>query len=259
MTNFEFLQKYQQLQYSVMYDEITDFGFAQVGYCKDNGSSFWNLALIDKLLSEKELIEIEEYLISLKRKPAVYFEDREELKRLVAFLQSNNYQWDYADSWMFYTGNTIDASRFHQVKKVEIEKELEVFLKTFDDCYQENDPQNPYGKLGDYLEVAKNSWLKHHSTGRLEYFIAYKNDQPVAVGSLNNYARIGYISNVGSLPEVRGEGFGKLITLYEVEQSKKNGNTEHVLATEEGQYPNEFYKRIGFQTRFVATGYIKNI
>lgn len=107
------------------------------------------------------------------------------------------------------------------------------------------------------MEVAKDSWLKHHQTGRLEYFTAYKEDKPAAVGTLNNFNGIGYISNVGSLREVRGEGFGKLITLYMVDQSKQQGNTEHVLSTEEGHYPNDFYKRIGFQTRFIATGYTK--
>lgn len=259
MTNFKFLQKYQRLQNGVMYDEIKDFSFAQVGYCRGDDSSFWNLALVDKLLAEEELLKIEKYLISLNRKPAVYFENRQELKGLVTFLESKNYQWDYADSWMFYTGDPIDTSRFDQVKKVETEIELKVFLKTFDNCHQENDPQNPYGTLGDYLEVAKKSWEKHHSTNRLEYFMVYKEEKPVAVGTLNNFEGIGYISNVASLREVRGEGFGKLSTLFLVEQSKKNGNTEHVLAIEEGHYPNEFYKRIGFETRFIATGYTKNI
>ncbi|MFA5932691.1 MAG: GNAT family N-acetyltransferase [Microgenomates group bacterium] len=258
MTNFEFLQKYQQMQNGVMYDEIKDFGFAQVGYCKGDDSSFWNLALVDKLLTPEELLKIEEYLTSLNRKPALYFEKRDELETLVDFLKDKKYQWDYSDSWLFYTGSPIETNRFNQVKKVETEEELEVFIKTFDDCYQENDPQNPYGKLGDYLEVAKNSWLKHHANNRLEYFVAYKENQPVAVGSLNNYSGIGYISNVGSLPEVRGGGFGKLVTLYMVEQSKKKGNTEHVLSTEEGHFPHEFYQRIGFKPRFVATGYVKN-
>jgi len=123
MTNFEFLQKYQQLQYSVMYDEIKDLDFAKVGYCKGDDSSFWNLALVNKLLSEEELTKIEDYLISLKRKPSVYFEDREDLQELASFLQSKNYKWDYADSWMFYKDNPIDTSRFNQVRKVETERE----------------------------------------------------------------------------------------------------------------------------------------
>ncbi|MBP9700192.1 hypothetical protein KBD71_02825, partial [Candidatus Woesebacteria bacterium] len=67
----------------------------------------------------------------------------------------------------------------------------------------------------------------------------------------------GYISNVGSLRSVRGEGFGKLVTLYAVDQSIKNRNSFHYLGTEEGHYPNVFYTRIGFETKFKAVGWSK--
>ena len=107
------------------------------------------------------------------------------------------------------------------------------------------------------MALARSAWFKFNDTGKIEYFIVYKGSKPVAVSTLTNFAGIGYISNVGSLREVRGEGFGKTASLYCVYISKQNGNSEHALATEEGQYPNEFYKRIGFKTRFTALGYVK--
>ena len=73
-----------------------------------------------------------------------------------------------------------------------------------------------------------------------------------------NYQGIGYISNVGSLKDVRGQGYGKNVTLYAVEQSEVHGNTINCLATEEGAYPNEFYKRLGYKTRFTAIYFTKN-
>jgi len=82
--------------------------------------------------------------------------------------------------------------------------------------------------------------------------------EPCAVATLTNFDGLGYISNVGSLKKVRGKGFGKIATLYCVAKSIKNNNQEHCLATEEGAYPNEFYKRIGFVTRFTACGYTKS-
>lgn len=77
----------------------------------------------------------------------------------------------------------------------------------------------------------------------------------MAVASLNSHAGMGYIFNVGSLPEVRGEGFGRLVSLYCVYASKKKRNSVHCLATEEGTYPNKFYKRIGFKTHFTGICY----
>lgn len=256
--NFEFLEKYERLQFGIMFDKRIDLGFATVSYCKTDDSPFWNHALVNKVVTAGQLGEIKSSLRSLRRKPALYFETRNNLDPLINLLTANRYKKSFEDSWMFHDGTVIDRSQFDGIKKVNDEKELEIFLKTFNACYQKNDPQNPYGKLGGYLKVAEKAWRKHYATGRIEYFTVYKGRKPIAVSTLTNYDGIGYISNVGSLREVRGEGYGKAATLFCVEQSRKHGNKIHCLATEEGTYPNEFYKRIGFETRFTAAGYIEN-
>lgn len=256
--NFAFLEKYERLQSGIMFDKRIDLGFATVSYCKTDNSPFWNHALVNKLVTADQLGKIELSLRSLQRKPALYFETRREFNPLINFLTASGYKKSFEDSWMFHNETIMGISKFDGVKKVNDEKELKIFLEIFNACYQKNDPQNPYGELGDYLKVAKTAWRKHHAGGRIEYFTVYKGRKPVAVSTLTNYEGIGYISNVGSLREVRGEGYGKTATLFCVEQSKKHGNKSHCLATEEGTYPNEFYKRIGFETRFTAAGYIEN-
>jgi len=240
-----------------MFDELTEFDFATVGYSKTDKSSYWNLALINKIISDDEINKIEEKFKSINRNPTFYFENRTDLKPFFDKLVDKKYKKSFEDSWQFWIGKNIDTKKFNSVKKVTTDAELKIYLVTFDKCYQENDPQNPYGELGDYLKVAEEAWHKHNKSGRLEYFIVYKNEKPVAVSTLTNFEGIGYISNVGSLREVRGQGFGKAATLYCIDQSIKHGNTEHCLATEEGAYPNEFYKRIGFETRFTAVSYSK--
>ncbi len=257
MNNFEFLKTYQKLQHTVMYDKLFDLGFATIGYSRGDGSAFWNLALTNQLLNNQEVAEVEEKFKSLKRPSTFYFENRQNLEILVSFLESKGYRKSYEDSWQFWTGKEIDTKHFKSVKKVSNSEELKIYLETFNACYQKDDPQNPYGELGDYLKVAGEVWHKHNKTNRLEYFIVYKEDEPVAVSTLTNFEGIGYISNVGPLREVRGEGYGKAATLYCIQESIKHGNKEHCLATEEGAYPNEFYKRIGFETRFTAVGYSK--
>jgi len=253
----DFLKKYQRLQYGIMFDDLIDLDFASIGYSNTDQSSFWNLALVNKVLNDKEITKIEEILENFKRKSTIYFENRHELEALSASLKAKGYKLGYEDTWQFWKGYKIDEAGFDLVKKVETPEMLSDFLSTFDACYQKNDPQNPYGELGEYLKVAESAWYKHQKSNRLEYFIVYKDKKAVAVSTLTNFEGIGYISNVGSLREVRGEGFGKLATLFCVASSVKNGNLEHCLATEEGAYPNEFYMRIGFETRFTAVGYTK--
>ncbi len=161
----------------------------------------------------------------------------------------------FEDCWMFHSGENIDESKFSQVKKVQTQEDLLIFLDTMNRCFQKNDSQNPYGELGEYLVTAKESWIKNQD--RLQYFIVYKGEQPVAVASLTTFHQLGYISNVGSLKEVRGQGFGKLATLFCVRQSVLADNLHHFLGTEAGNYPYEFYKRLGFIDRFRAVGWSK--
>lgn len=257
MSNFKLLQGYLKLQRTIMFDKLTHLDYAIIGFCQDDKSIYWNYALVNKLISLEQLEKIEQILKSLKRNPALYFENRHQLKGLITFLKRNNYKLGYEDSWMFYNGRNIDKSRFNSVKKVNNQSDLKIFLKTFDSCYQKNDPQNVYGELGEYLIVAEKSWHKHHRSNRIEYFIIYNGKEPVAVSTLTNHKQIGYISNVGSLRKTRGKGFGKLASLYCVALSKKRGNSYHCLATEENTFANEFYKRIGFKTLFTAICYFK--
>lgn len=252
MTNYQFLQTYVQLQKDIMFDEIFNLGFATICYCHNDSSSFWNNALVNTILTREEIEVVSSKLSTLERKPAFYFENRQDLQPFVNLLSQQGFKKEANDSIMIHTGENIDESLFGMIKKVESEKDLDVFLSVIDQCYRKDDPMNPYGELGEYINAARIAWIKHHNLTKVEYFIVYKNDTPVAVSTLTNHKQIGYISNVGSLISVRGEGFGKLSTMYCVSKSKKNGNVIHCLATEEGTNPNSFYKSIGFKTQFTS-------
>ncbi len=259
MSNQEFLQKYIELQSDIMFDETSELGFAKLAYSKTDSSCWWNLAFVNKTLSDAEIRQIEDAFKKINRQPTIYFEDCQELESFKKLLQSKGYAKSAEDCWEFYDSKTvIDTAKFDTIKTIDSEAGLEIFIDTFNNCYKKDDPKNPYGELGDYLDTAKSAWQKHHESGRIQYFMAYKNDKPVGVSSLTNYGGIGYISNVGSLLTVRGEGFGKAVSLYAVRQSIKNGNTLHCLATEAGHYPYEFYKRIGFAPKFSAIALTKN-
>lgn len=256
MTNSNFLKKYIYLQHGKAFDKIIDINFSLITYLEKDNSGFFNFALVTRIISDSEIKEIEETLKSLNRDSTIYFENNKELKSLTLLLKNQGYKKEYEDSWMFWEGREI-SNDFSQVKKVKNKEDLRIFLETFDSCYQKDDPQNPYGEVKDYLSSVEKSWHEFNKNNELEYFVIYKNRKPVAVASLTNYEGIGYISNVGSLLEVRGEGFGKIATLYCIKKSIENKNTEHCLATEEDSYPNSFYKRIGFKTRFTAEAYKK--
>ena len=241
-----------------MFGELISLDFARIIYNKSDSTPFWNYALTNQILSADKITAIEEKLKSLNRKPAIYFENTDSLAPFIGILKNNGYLLNNEDSWMFYEDEAVNILDFSKIKRVESSEDLKIWLDTLNKCYQANDPQNPYGELGDYINLAENAWEKNHSVGKFEYFIAFKENEPVAVATLTHQEGLAYISNVGSIQEVRGQGYGKLITLFCVHQAKERDISQICLATEEGTYPNAFYKKIGFKTRFTATCYVKN-
>ena len=197
-----------------MSDRLIDLGFAQLTYSEGDSSSIWNNALTNIILDSEQIKLIENAFNKLDRKPTIYFENSKILFPLKKSLDKLGYKFSFEDAWQFWKTNKIDGKYFDFVKQIENEKDLEIFLDTFNACYKKDDPQNPYGELGDYLNVARKVWSKYKRTNRLQYFVVFKGSEPVAVSTLTNFENIGYISNVGSLEKVRGEGFGKAATLF---------------------------------------------
>lgn len=256
MNNYQFLKTYLLLQKDIILTSVSELPNGILSLSKDT-SAFWNNVLVNSLISESEILHFENELRSQNRSPAFYYENRPGLEKLTRRLEGMEYTKEAEDSFMFHSGEEIDTSGFNCIMIVQTDNDLTTFLKTFDSCYRKDDPMNPYGELGEYLPQAQAAWLNNRGTGRLEYFIAYKNEVPVAVAALTSFKNIGYISNVGSLPSVRGEGFGKLVTLFAVQQSVLKGNAYHCLATEENTNPNSFYKALGFKAEFSALLMVK--
>lgn len=256
MNNQEFLDTVLHLLEALIFQKIIQLPDAFISYSDTDTSPFWNNALVSEVITEEELKTIEDTFEKIHRGSTIYFENKPELQELKTLVEQQGYKKIYEDSWMFFHEDTVSTTGFDKVKKIVTEEDLQVFLQTLNACYQKDDPQNPYGEIGAYLQLFEKAWHVYHEKG-IDCFVAYDGDQPVAVATLNTYKGIGYISNVGSLRSVRGKGFGKLITLSAVKASQEKGNTIHCLATEEGTYPNDFYKRIGFQTKFTAIAYSK--
>jgi ribosomal protein S18 acetylase RimI-like enzyme len=259
MDTSEFLKKFQQLEYKLVFDQIIELPFARICYCADYDSEYWNYAFVEHVIDNVQLQLIGEEFLKLRRRATIQFVNDPSFAGLVSLLDEHGYVKKYEDSWMFFEGNEIVQSRFSEVKKVETVEELKIFLRVFDASYQADDPQNPYGELGGYLVTAERDWMNHHESGRVEYFIVFKEQEPVAVSTIIHHEDIGYIANVGSLRDVRGQGYGKLATLYCVNVSQKKGNKYHCLSTEEGTFPYEFYQKIGFKKKFSTLGFTKQV
>lgn len=91
MSNYQFLQTYVALQKDIMFDELVDLGFGLVCHSHADSSSFWNNALVNTDLDDDQIRTIETLMVSQKRKPAVYFENRADLDGLAKRLKRLGY------------------------------------------------------------------------------------------------------------------------------------------------------------------------
>ena len=224
-------------------------------YSELNDEKWWNFALLKKPIKVKDISLIEKFFTERKRKPSVYFHDGPEFENIKLIL-NKDYKISAEDCWMFWNKEIpeIDSSG---IKEVKTDDEFNMWIETFINSYVKDDPQNPYGEQMDFAKLLKRFW-DEGKTKKEKYFLAFDGTMPVAVGILASYNKKGYIYSIGSIPSVRGRGFGKKISLHCIKESFKQGNDSHFLATEKGHYPFAFYERIGFDPEFVAYLYTKS-
>ncbi len=246
------------LQLGITYKELFTYPWGSLCYSVETSDPSENHSLSNRDLSEAEIETVERKSNDLNRIPSFYFEKTNNLNGLVSTLVSHKYKLDWEDAWLFYEHDNIALPENVRGEVVVDEAGLELFISTFARCFQENDPQNPHGSMDGRLENVRNVWHAQKGTGRLEYYTIYQGSTPVATSALTSYKKIGYIDSVGSLQEVRGQGFGKTATFFAVKESMKQGNTTHCLCTIANTFTHDFYKRIGFDHRFSAVGYIKD-
>lgn len=224
-------------------------------YGEGDTETWWNFVLLKNPISKKELELVEEFFVKRKRKPSVYFTDDKKYDGMHELLLGEGYEITMNDSWMFWNGKcpSVEGDEIIEVKS---DAEFGKFLETFLKSYPKDDPKNPYGEQKELAKLLKKSW-EEGKTKKDKFYIAFDKGEPVAVGILTSYNEKGYLSGIGSIPSVRGKGFGKKISLYCVRESFKQGNKLHFLGTEKGDFPFEFYSRIGFESEFGAYFYTK--
>jgi ribosomal protein S18 acetylase RimI-like enzyme len=224
-----------------------------LAYCKLNSEVWWNFAFLKNPISKDELQSISNFFKKRKRAVTIYFPEDGRYEQISAMLLNKGYNLSSNDYWMFWN-KEIPKFKDKDIIEVKSDIDFEKWIKTFIKSYPKDDPKNPYGEQREFAEVIKKVWYERKSKND-KYFLAFDSQEPVAVGILTSYNGMGYVSGVGTIPSVRGNGFVKKISLHCIKESFKQGNKAHFLVTEKGHFPFEFYKRIGFKPEFIASYY----
>src|SRR5438552_4419206 len=104
MTNADLLNEYLHLQDGIISDELINLqsGEATIIFCQVDKATYWNFALVKKILSEQEVGNVEKEFIKRKRIPSIYFENKSAFSPLKKLLVRKGYEISYEESWMFY-------------------------------------------------------------------------------------------------------------------------------------------------------------
>jgi len=218
---------------------------------------FWNYATKVNISSDKfdDFIEIvKKFFISINRKPSVYVTPFTVTRNVEDELLKSGFKANYKDAWMFYEYDNVklEIPKDFVIKKVESEKELEIFLEVFDKAY--GNPDDVYNDMDNagYIQCIKESFKRNKDF----YFLGYFKNKPVSISVLSFNEKYAGIYTVGTIPKERGNGFGTILTLKCVDEAMKMGIKVIFLQTEQGSYNEKYYDNIGFKTKFIGTGYV---
>jgi ribosomal protein S18 acetylase RimI-like enzyme len=82
----------------------------------------------------------------------------------------------------------------------------------------------------------------------VRYFGVRCGSQIVAGCELYSRGGVAQIEDVVTLPELRNQGFGRAIVLCALEAAQRSGHDLVFLLAEESDWPQELYRRLGFET-----------
>jgi ribosomal protein S18 acetylase RimI-like enzyme len=233
--------------YTVIYDKKDDYNFTNIGGI---------LTLTEKNYREK-IQEIESKLRAEKRKPTLYITPDATPCNLSELAQGLGYRRSFVDAWMFYEGKpTLEIPKDVSIRTVNSMSEMKRFVEIFNRVFSGTDPSEPYGKAPDaWGENLIDSYGKTDPSLQVKYYILQDHGEDAAIIlSVSDGERAGLYS-IGTVPKRRRRGLSTIATVNAVNELQAQGVSEIFLITEKDTYNEKFYKGIGFNTRWYATGW----
>lgn len=219
---------------------------------------FWNIVYIKNKLSASLLQEIEDKFKKINRRPSIYIsEDDKDYEFNKEVLKNNNYNINNSDVYMKLVKQNKNDININ-IKVVENEDEYSDFMKVLSSAYNdsiENPEENVYADAVTecYYKAVKNTINTNHY-----HIIAYADNIPVSVATLNYVNGVGGINNVGTAQGYWNKGYGKQVLTYLINLFETLGGGTLTLSTEHNSKNQKFYEKLGFQEQYVIEQYLKN-
>ncbi|HDL75116.1 MAG TPA: GNAT family N-acetyltransferase [bacterium] len=225
---------------------------------------YWNFA--SKInVSEKEIEnsikQITEFFKKKNRKPVIYVTPFTKPRSLSKLIQRAGFKLQFKESWMFYKEVNLKFTvpKNFTIKKIKTKKEMKIFVDIFNKAYSGADPEDPYGPIPpEYKEALVDSFKKNQKNKFTVHYLGFLKNKPIGVATLIYFGKYAGIYNIGTVLDKRKKGMGSSITLKCVLEAQKNKAKFIFLQTEQKSYNEKFYKKLGFSTKFIGQGFVKD-
>lgn len=219
---------------------------------------FWNIAYLKTNFNEKMLNELEEKFNNINRNPSLYIGcDEDNYSENKSFIIKTGYEINNTDVFMQLI--TPHKSEINiEIKVVENEKEYNDFMKVLSSAYNdtiENSEENVYADA--VTECYYNAVKNTINSNKHYHIIAYADNIPVSVATLNYIDGVGGINNVGTAQGYWNKGYGKQVLTYLIDLFEKLGGGILTLSTEHNSKNQKFYEKLGFEEKYVMEQYMK--
>lgn len=200
--------------------------------------------------------KVKEYFIGINRTPSLYVTPSSNLY-CSPILNAFKLTKQYTDAWMILDNptilGTINLKKEVSVSEIDSHREFDVFVKTFQDAYSGDNPDDPYANLSPtYVESLRASYNIKDSFDRHHYIAEWKG-KPVGVATAIEAAGIVAIYNVGTITQYRNNGIGKAL-MAKITQEFASAKLLF-LQTEYGSYVEKWYQNMGYKTVFLGECY----
>ena len=138
-------------------------------------------------------------------------------------------------------------------KSTDMKKLAEITLKAFNT----GDSQDPYSLDEGYLKIYENYKGTNGTKYNRDFYFIKANEKIVGVTTAVYDKRIYGIYGIAILKEFRGKGIGTECLKQQLMICKKKNRKIAFLQTEEGYYPADLYRKIGFKDICTAYYYVK--
>jgi GNAT superfamily N-acetyltransferase len=265
MTGPDLASNFYDLNFGIYLDHLTDLGWAKIYTSDLITDELNNHALVLNLEGNltAKLADIKKILAAKNRKPALYITPETLPDNSDSLIENFGYSRSFQDAYMAFDKSTPLPSWEEMKTVVDIGNDSRL-IKEFGRISRlafagKKSGDNPYGGISmeGFIAAASRALKNPEFTTKIEAYLAVNKTEFVACAILIHDNKTGYLCNIASIPEVRGKGFGKMISQYATKRALHLGVDTVFLATELGSRNEDFYKRLGYKTEYTGSCYIK--